>query len=242
MPCVHDVQDAGPQLEATDQPGDEVVTAAVDGVRGERVVGHPRLLDEREAPAPRSAQAAQAHARREGGLDAVAHGIGQGHVQHVAGQAVVEGVAADACRRLQPPGQGEGGRLARTRLREQSLLDLGGQAERARALAPLEEIRVATVGDDDERQEVRHLCDLTDDIVARLGRQIELQHADGLATLGHRGQHPPLHRAARRIGVGRQHLHGLRAHGLLQWPAVERQHGRGLLVVAPLAVSGPPRA
>ena len=36
---------------------------------------------------------------------------------------------------------------------------------------------------------------------------------------------------------GRQHLHGLGAHGLLRGPAVERQHGRGLLVVAPLAAA-----
>ena len=112
-------------------------------------------------------------------------------MQQVASQAVVEGVPANARSRLQPPRQRERGPLAGASSWQQPLLDLGGQAERPAALTPLEQVRVPTVGDDDEGQRVRHLADLRHDLVIWLLGQMQLQQTDGLAPLGHRGQHPP---------------------------------------------------
>ena len=66
------------------------------------------------------------------------------------------------------PRQRERGPLAGASSWQQPLLDLGGQAERPAALTPLEQVRVPTVGDDDEGQRVGHLADLRHDLVSWL--------------------------------------------------------------------------
>src|SRR3712207_9082571 len=59
------------------------------------------------APAAAVAQAAEQDAGQQGGVDVVADGVGHGQVQGVAVERVVEGVAADGVRGLQPAGDGE---------------------------------------------------------------------------------------------------------------------------------------
>ena len=52
------------------------------------------------------------------------------------------------------PGECELARLAGVRARQQAVLDLGGERQGHRALAPLEEVGEAAVGDHDVRQGV----------------------------------------------------------------------------------------
>ena len=85
------------------------------------------------------------------GVDLVAHGVGQREVQHVPLQREVERVAADVAGRLQPARERELPGLARVGARQQAVLDLGGERQRHRALAPLEEVGEPAVGDDRRR-------------------------------------------------------------------------------------------
>lgn len=80
--------------------------------------------------------------RQQGGVDVVAHGVGDGQLQGVVLEGEVVGVTGDGVRGDQSPGQGELGRLAgRGRGRAQELaLHLGRRAERGGAPAPVVEV------------------------------------------------------------------------------------------------------
>ena len=95
-----------------------------------------------------------------GGVDLVAHGVGHREVQQAPLQREVEGVAADVAGGFQPPRERELAGLARVRARQQAVLDLGGQRQGNRALAPFEQVGEPAVGDDDVRQRVRRERDL----------------------------------------------------------------------------------
>ena len=116
--------------------------------------------EEGPAQPPGVAQASHAQGGRQRARHAVTHRVGQRQVEHVAAQAVVEGVAADRRRRLQPPRKGEGPGLAGERRRQQPPLDLRGQGEDGAALPPLEQVGVPPVRDDHERQHVPDASDL----------------------------------------------------------------------------------
>ena len=77
------------------------------GVFGHRGVGGVGLLGQAVSAAAAVAQAAHAEGRGQRARHTVSHRVGDAEVQHVAGQAVVEGVPADRGRGLEPPGQGE---------------------------------------------------------------------------------------------------------------------------------------
>ncbi len=125
----------------------------------------------------------------EGGVDVVAHGVGDRQVQGVVAEGVVVGVAGHAVRRCQGAGEGELGRLRRRRGGQEPALDLGARADRAGALPPLVEVGEAAVGDDDVRQRVRGLLDLLQDVVGGLGQE-QLQDAEGVAAVGDRSEDP----------------------------------------------------
>ena len=174
-------------------------------------------------PARRALRRPADHERGEqGGVDLVAHGVGQREVQHVALEREVEGVAADVAGGLQPARERELPGLARVRARQQAVLDLGGQRQGHRALAPLEEVGEPAVGDDHVRQGVGRERDLGQHLlVRRLGEQ-KLEDADGLPAVGHRREH------ARPVRAGFEHerLGGERTPG----SAVHQRHPLGGLV------------
>ncbi len=68
------------------------------------------------------------------------------------------------------------------------MLDLGGERERDRALAPFEEVGEPAVGDDDVGESVRGERDVGQRRLICGLRKAELEHADGLATIGHRSE------------------------------------------------------
>ena len=181
------------------------------------------------------AQAPDAQGGGQGAGHAVAHRVGDRQVQDVTGQAVVEGVAADRRRRLQPGRQGEGPGLAGERGGQQPALDLRGQGERGAALPPLEEVGVPPVGDHDERQDVRDPGDLREHHRVGLGRQGQLQQPERLTPLGHRREDHPLAAAGAVPAPGsrRDDLDRLGAQRLLGGAAVQRQGDRPFVVVEP---------
>lgn len=105
-------------------------------------------------------------------------------------QAVVEGVPADVARRLHRAADRELPGLAGQRRRQQAALDPGRQRERLAPLAPLEQVGEARVDDHHVAQRVRGRGDVADRGGVRLRRQEHLQHADHVAPLGDRGEHP----------------------------------------------------
>ena len=111
------------------------------------------------------------------------------------------------------------------------MLDLRRQAGWPSALAPLVQVGVSPVGDDDERQHVSQTRDRRyGRVVGALGHR-QFQDPDGLPALGHRCQHQPLPATVgRRTLRARTHdLYLLGADRLLRRSAVERQDGRRLL-------------
>ena len=143
---------SGAQVDACDLAGHE---AASGGVVGELGVGQARLLAESDAGPARVAQRPDEHRGEERRVDLVAHRVGHREVQRVALHREVERVAADVAGGLEPAGERELPGLARVRGRQQAVLDFGGERQRDRALAPLEEVGEPAVGDDDVGEGVR---------------------------------------------------------------------------------------
>src|SRR3954471_868775 len=104
------------------------------------------------------------------------HGVGHREVQRVALQREVERVAGDFARGFQPRGERELPGLARERVREQTVLDFGGERQRYGPLAPLEEVGEPAVGDDDVGERVSREGDVGQRrLVGGLG-QGQLEH------------------------------------------------------------------
>ena len=209
----------GAQVDACDLAGHE---PAVGRVVGEPDVGQPCLLGESDARSARVAQAPDHERGEQGGIDLVAHGVGHREVQHAPLQREVEGVAADVARRFQPARERELASLAGVRARQQAVLDLGGERERNRALAPLEEVGEPAVGDDDVRQGVRGGRDLGQHLFVRRLAEQKFEHADGFSAVGHRREHAGPVRA----GFEHDRLGGQRAPGR----ASHQRHPLGGLV------------
>jgi hypothetical protein len=225
------------QVDAPQQPGAELLARGA-GVLQHGVVGLGSLCRQRAARAAGVAQSPHGQRRGQGAGDPVPHGVGEGQVQGLAVDAVVEGVAADAGRRLQPRRERERARLAGVGRGEQAALDLGGEGEPGGPLSPLEHVGVPAAGDQHERQQVGGVGYLGRQVLTRLVRQAELQEAQRFAALDDRRQHDPvgvLRRAAVRPLPGGDDVHGLAAHRLAGGPAVQRE-GRGLF---PGAVARP---
>jgi hypothetical protein len=153
----------------------------------------------------------------------VAHRVGDRDVQRVALDGEVEGVPADVARGLEPRGEGELPGLARVGAGQQAVLDLGGQRELDRALAPREQVGEAAVGDDDVGERVRGHRDVGEGVRAGRLREGQLEHADRLPAVRHRrvqlrahdldalgGERAALGRAGERHLLGG--LAALRAH------------------------------
>jgi hypothetical protein len=66
------------------------------------------------------------------------------------------------------------------------MLDLGGERQRDRAFAPLEQVGEPPIGDDHVRQRVRGERDVGHDRLVRCPREHELEQADRLAAVGDR--------------------------------------------------------
>ena len=66
------------------------------------------------------------------------------------------------------------------------MLDLRGERQPDRALAPFEEVGEPAVGDDDVRERVCGERDVRQRPLVRSSRKAQLEHADGLAAVGHR--------------------------------------------------------
>ena len=143
-----------------------------------------RAWPARSAPAAAAvAQAAQQHARQQRGVDVVADGVGHRQVQGVAVEGVVERVAADGVRRLQPAGDGEPVGLARVGPGQQPPLDLRGQRERRRVLRPVHEVGVPPAGDDHPGQRLGDGGDVGEDQLVGVAGQVQVDHAEGVAAL-----------------------------------------------------------
>jgi hypothetical protein len=111
----------------------------------------------------------------------VPHGVGDGDVEVLTVDGVVEGVTPDIVGRLEPPGQGEDVGLHGVRRWQEPPLDLRGEGERAIALRPLEQVGVATRGDQDVGESVCRRVEVVDHVTVRLAGQRELEDADGVA-------------------------------------------------------------
>ena len=125
-------------------------------------------------------------------------------MQHVAGEAEVEGVSGDAGCRLQPAREREGPGLARLRSGEQSVLDLRGQAQWSGALAPLVQVGVPA-GWRSPRRPAGVRAEAISPVASpsgSVGSRNSRRPID-LAALGDRGEHPPLVGAARESGAER---------------------------------------
>jgi hypothetical protein len=174
------------QVDPYDLAGHE---AALRRVVDEPVAGQACLLGESDAGPARVAQAADHERGEQRGSDLVAHRVGHREMQHAPLHREVEGVAADVARGLQPARERELSGLARVGARQQAMLDLGGERERDRALAPFEEVGEAAVGDDDVCQGVCGERDLGLHSFVRRVVEHQFEHADGLAAVGHRREH-----------------------------------------------------
>ena len=97
---------------------------------------------------------------------------------------------------------------------QQAMLDLGGQRERNRALAPLEEVGEPAVGDDDVGEGVRGERDIGHGLFVRRLGEAEFEHADGFSAVGHRREQAGAVRA-----VFDARPSGWRAHGRAGFPS-----------------------
>jgi hypothetical protein len=96
-------------------------------------------------------------------------------VQQVTFQGVVEGVATIRRGRLEPGRQRELAGLAGGRPRQQAPLDLSAQLETGGPLAPLEQVRVPPVGNDNESQDVRSPLDDPHYVLVRFAAEKDLK-------------------------------------------------------------------
>ncbi|CAM5370876.1 hypothetical protein SDIAM26S_02912 [Streptomyces diastaticus subsp. diastaticus] len=137
----------------------------------------------------------------------MAHGVGHGQVQGVAVQGVVVGVARDVVGGHQGRREGELGRLATGGRGQELALDLGGQADRGGALAPVVEVGVAAVGDEDVGQRVSGLREPLPH-ARRDAVEEQLQHAESVPAVGDGDQHARPVGVVRQLGdaLGTQHL------------------------------------
>ena len=176
------------EVDADDLAGDELRAA---GVLAERLVGEARLLRQVRVLPAAVADAADHQRGEQRRVDRVAHRVGDREEQLVAPEREVERVAADLAGGLQPRRERELPGLARVRAGQQPVLDLGGERERHRALAPLEQVGVPAVGDDDVRERVAGLRDRRRSSASSGGAgSAELEHADRLAAAGDRRVEP----------------------------------------------------
>jgi hypothetical protein len=187
VPGVDDDRRPEAQVDTQQLTGDEL---ADPGVCGQRVVGVLGLVQEAQPAAATVAQAADQQGGQQRRLDLVPHRVGDRQLQRAAVEVVVEGVAADGAGRLEPAGKGELRVFTGVRRGKQSPLDLGGQREGRRALAPLEQISVPAVGDDHIGERVRCGGDIGDDLVVGVPRDDQFDHADRVAAVGHRNDQP----------------------------------------------------
>ena len=130
-------------------------------------IGEAGLLAELDPGPPRVAERADEHGREHRGVDRVAHRVGHRQMQGVAFDREVERVSADVAGGLQPGRERELPGLARVGAGQQPMLDLGGERQADRALAPLEEVGEAAVGDDDVRERVRGQRDVRERLLVR---------------------------------------------------------------------------
>ena len=130
-------------------------------------VGEARLLGQPDAGAARVAQRADEQRRQDRRADRVAAGVGHRQVQRVALDREVEAVAGDLAGGLEPGRERELPALAGERAGQQAMLDLGGERQPDRALAPLEEVGEAAVGDDDVGERVRGERDVGQRLLVR---------------------------------------------------------------------------
>jgi hypothetical protein len=119
---------------------------------GEYLSGTGRAGSARSAPTRRAPREADQEGGDEGGVDVVAHGVGDGQAQGVLVRAavVVSPAMPEAGTRV--PAWASPGGLERGRRRQEPVLDLRGQADPSGAVAPVVEIGGAAVGDDYVRQ------------------------------------------------------------------------------------------
>ena len=115
----------------------------------------------------------------------MAHRVGHRDVQRLAIEREIERVVADLAGRLEPSGQRELVRLAGEGCGKQPALNLGRERQWDGALAPLEEIGVAPVGDHHVAELMGGQLDVLERGRLRLERQDELEHADRLAPARH---------------------------------------------------------
>jgi hypothetical protein len=180
------------QIEAAEQPGREALVVDVDEVLGQRGVRGRHLLEQGSPLTACVAQAADAERGGECARDAVTHRVGDGQVQRIPSEAVVECVAPDVGRRLQPGREGERAGFTGEGRGQQPTLDFRGKRERRGALPPFEKIGVPAVGDHDETEEVGRPGDLRDHRRTGLDRHEHLEETDHLSALGNRREHSPL--------------------------------------------------
>ena len=158
----------------------------------------------------------------------MAHRVGDRHMQGVAFDREVERVSGDVARGFQPSRERELPGLARVRAGQQPMLDLGGERQADRALAPFEEVGEAAVRDDDVRERVRGQCDVRQRLLVGKLRKAQLQNADGLPAVGHRREQTD----TVSIGLDLERLAGQRA-------AMRASHqGDALRRLAPLGSAG----
>ncbi len=115
----------------------------------------------------------------------MAHRVGHRDVQRLPIEREVERVAADLPGRLEPAGQRELIRLAGEGRGQQAALDLGRERQRDGALAPLEEVGVAPVGDHHVGELMGGQLDVLERGRSGLERQDQLEDADRLAAARH---------------------------------------------------------
>ena len=178
------------------------------------------------------AQRADHERRQQRGAHGVAHRVGHRDVQRLPIEREVERVAADLPGRLEPAGQRELIRLAGVGRRKQPALDLGRERQRDGALAPLEEVGVAPVGDHHVGELMGGQLDVLERGGSGLERQDQLEDADRLAAARHRRDD------AGAITLP-QHDRALRGECLSVGRAVQRHpHGCLLAARAQFAVRG----
>ncbi|CAB4902090.1 unannotated protein [freshwater metagenome] len=186
MPGVHDPGDARRQVHLQHLAGDELPRRQVPL---DRLAGDPGLGAEVRTRPALVAQAAHQQGRQQGRRDVVAHGVGDRHPQLVPVQRPVEGVAAHGRGRFQPARHGELPGLAGEGGGQQPALDLRGQGERRRPLAPLEQVGVPPVGDQHVGQRMTGGRDVGEHLGVGLYGQHQLEHAERVAAVGDRDQH-----------------------------------------------------
>ena len=176
----------GAQVDASDLPGHE---AALVGVVGEPVAGQARLLGESDARPARVAQAPDMSVASRAASTSWPMA------------SVIEKCSmsrSSAKSKVSPPTLPAGSSQPASvnwpasqvyDARQQAVLDLGGERQGNRALAPLEEVGEPAVGDDDVRQGVRGERDLGQHLFVRRLAEQELEHADGFPAVGHRREH-----------------------------------------------------